>query len=206
MSVVAGGRRRPVYVWYLSAVVIATLIAGAAYATLVRREQETAARSRETVEKLEEQIKRARDYLSRHQNDPELKKKVDAVSAEVKRRIPRGPIDVTIGSYLDTQAKQLGIEDLRWSFQGGIKPPATPPAKEDDRLAFDPGKLSASTVDVTFSARYKDALKFIRSLSAEKGAAPWPIEVKSMEMRQISGGDGALPRVGVKLVARYFYQ
>jgi hypothetical protein len=208
MSVVAGGRRRPVALWYVSAVLIAVLIAGAAYAGLVIREEKIAARFRETTEKLEEQITRARAYLGRHQNDPELKKRVDLASAEVKRRIPRGPIDVTVSDYLGRQARDIGIEDFKWSFQGGIKPPSSPPTKEEDRLSFDPVRMKSSLVDVSFTARYNEALRFIRALSAEKDAAQWPIEIKSIEMRRQLTPDssGAPPRLAVKVVARYFYQ
>jgi hypothetical protein len=204
MSAVGGSQRRPAALLYAAAVAFAVGVALASYLLLVVREKQIGEKANVVAEKLKEEIDRANRYLDSHKNDGPLRRGIEETTAEVKRRIPRGPTDITVGSYIERAARDLQIEDLKWSIQGGIKPPSTP-AQEDNRLAVDPATLKASLIDVGFTARYKDALKLLKALSAEENAAPWPIEITSLEVKRSAGGEKGY-KVVVTMTARYLFQ
>jgi len=208
MSSIGGSQRRPAALLYGAAVLFAIAVAVVAYIILVTRDEALGERARVAAEKLSAEIERANAYLALHKNDATVEKKIRETTAEVKRRVPRGAIDITLGTYIDRKAKEFHIEDLKWSVQGGIKPPAPPePANKppEDRLAVDPSRLQGSSIDVVFTARYKDALKLIRAMSAEEGAAQWPMEISTLEIKRDTTPDKGY-KVMVKMTARYLYQ
>jgi hypothetical protein len=202
MSTLGGGsQRRPTLLIYAVAIIIAGLVGGVAYFALVVRERRIAENYVTAAGKIEKELVSGRDFLRRHQNDVVTRKLVDETAADVKRKIPYGPVDLTVGSYIDSAATQAGIQDEKWSVEGGIKVPR--PLNEDkrtnqQRLTIDPGKLHLSNINVQFSARYRETLALLKLLAD----APWPIEIVTLDMHR----DPAGPKVFVNLVVRYVFE
>jgi hypothetical protein len=179
------------------------LISLGSYFGLVVREEAKAKSARTMAEKLTQQTDKANAYIHAHSDLSDQKKKIEEMRTKIGESIPHGPVDITIGDYLERRASLFGINDVKWSIEGGIKPPSQ--EKDDaDRLAIDPNSLKGSTFTVQFTARYKDVLRFIRSLSPEEGNASWPIEIITVDLRRNPGAKGY--KVAVNLIARYLYR
>lgn len=201
MSVIGGGEQRPVALLYAGAAVIPLVLGLLIFAVLIAREQVQTKAYTGKAKRLDEEIAKANDYLRRHQNDKLERQFIDDVAADVKRRIPYGPVDLDLVEYLQAEAVKSNIIDMKADVVGGIKVPR--PKDEDtrtatQRLVIDPTRLQSTTVDITFTSRYRDALLFLRSLSQ----GSWPVEIVSLNMeRQIPG-----PKIAVKIEVRYLYE
>jgi hypothetical protein len=201
MSVIGGGEQRPVALLYAGAAFVPLILGILLFAILVAREHVQTKAYRDKAKKLDDEIAKADEYLRRHQNDKLERQFVDDVAAEVKRRIPYGPVDLDVVEYIQGEAVKSNIVDLKADVVGGIK---VPRAKDEDtrtatqRLVIDPTRLQSTTIDITFASRYRDALLFLRSLSQ----GPWPMEIVSLNMeRQVPG-----PKIAVKVDVRYLYE
>jgi hypothetical protein len=200
MSSVGGSQKRPTLLVYVVAIIIALVVGAAAYFALVVRETKVAANYVAAATKIEAELVSGRDFLRRHQNEKLTQASVDEAAADVKRRIPYGPVDLTVGSYIDSAATQAGIQDEKWSVEGGIKVPNAADKRTPMQrlLAVDPAKLKLSSIDVQFSGRFRETLALLRLLAQ----APWPIEIVSIDMHR----DPASPNILVNLVVRYVFE
>jgi hypothetical protein len=110
---------------------------------------------------------------------------VSQVAEEVSHRLPYGPIDLTVGSYLDSAAIQEGLLDEKWSVSGGIKVPRdrSEYPRSAARLHADPLRLHVSTLDVTYTGRYERTLGFVKLVFD----SPWSLWVPSLAIRWSPG-------------------
>jgi len=94
---------------------------------------------------------------------------------------------------------------MKWNVAGGIKPPAQ--GKDDSlRLMTDPNALRASTIDIQFTARYRDVLSFVKAFSPEEGAAQWPFEILKLNLKRAASGASKNYKVSVEMTVRHLYQ
>jgi hypothetical protein len=197
-------RRSPLII-YASAGGVAFVIALIMYFGFVVTMQRRAELARTTAERLTKQLEKAQAYVQTHKNPAEQKKIIEQMTTRTEAAVSHGPVDVDVGNYFEERAKAFNIDDLRWSVTGGIKPP-TQGKDEAPRMMTDPTALKPSTIEIQFTARYRDVLSFVKALSPEEGAAKWPIEILKVEMKRAASGASKNYKVAVDLSVRYLYQ
>lgn len=203
MSVVGGSEKRPAAILYVGALLISAAIGGAAYVLLVAREDVNTQKQKELLTHIEEEVRKADDYLRRHQNPIAQRDIVTTVAEDVKKRIPYGPVDIQVANYIDTAAQQANIVGVHWQVMGGLKVPRNDVDKRTplQRMALETAKLKSSVIDVTFTSRYKDCLAMLKFLSQ----SPYVLEIFDIDIHRDTTTAGSL-NVNVALKLRYLYE
>lgn len=179
----------------------------AAYYGLVIREQQEVARVEAQATFLEDEVKKAREYLQRRASDEVVRREVERAAADLKTRVPVGRADFAVGQILREKATALELWDFKYDVVGGIDVAmaAAPDEANDEtaRLTRSPKALKAADLQIAFRGPFPRAFSFLKAMSD----APWIIQVTSLDLRRSSlSSDETDFDITVRMNARYFHE
>lgn len=179
----------------------------AAYYGLVIREQQEVARVEAQAAFLEDEVKKAREYLQRRASDEVVRREVERAAEEVKTRVPTGRVDFAVGQFLREKATALELWDFKYDVVGGIDVAmAAAPAEADGeaaRLSRSPKALKAADIQVAFRGPFPQVFAFMKAMAD----APWIIQVTNLDLRRSNiASDESDLDITARLNARYYHE
>jgi len=200
MSAAQAAPRRSQANLIAGAVSVAVVLGIGAWVGLVRQERSVTEKATKAAEAMEAELARGKQYLANRPESSAQQKEADETAADVKRRIPVDRLDLPVATFLENKALAAGLECKPPEVKGGIRIKKDTGAEPspNDRLIFPPVRLSAQAISLECIGRYRDLMRFLKSLTE----APWLIEVPFVEMKRTDRGG----HFKAKIDTRYDYQ